>query len=31
MIQTEQPAHFSERNEPLPPSRWLHSHTSGIY
>jgi len=31
MIQTEQPAHFSEENEPLPPSRWLHSHDSGIY
>ncbi len=31
LIQTEQPAHFSMANEPLPPSRWLNNHNSGIY
>lgn len=31
MIQTEQPINFAPANEPLPPSRWLHNHDSGLY
>lgn len=30
MIETEQPANFSPRNEPLPPSRWFSKHQSGV-
>lgn len=31
IIQTEQPVNFAPANEPLPPSRWLNSHDSGLY
>jgi arylsulfatase A-like enzyme len=30
-IRTEQPVNFAPANEPLPPSRWLHGHDSGLY